>query len=119
MRLDGWSQTGHGTCVSVDPRTNVSRWLSIWRSSNNTVVGRENNVVYMDSFFKGRGLGYVHLRSSLYHLLAASRKMHQSLETQQESGLKCGITEVCSTVSTVLWRQRGCYGIWNGQPFTT
>jgi hypothetical protein len=25
-----------------------------------------------------RGLGYLHIRSSLYHLLAASRKLHQS-----------------------------------------
>jgi len=40
-------------------------------------------------------------------------------ETQQESGLKCSITEVYSTVSHELWRQRGCYVIWNGQPFTT
>ncbi len=40
-------------------------------------------------------------------------------ETQQESGLKSGITEVCSTVSNVLWRQRGCYVIWNDQRFTT
>src|SRR6266436_2993818 len=39
-------------------------------------------------------------------------------ETQQESGLKCSITEVYSTVSTVLWRQRGCYVIWNDQRFT-
>src|SRR6266852_6629827 len=111
MRLEGRPQTGHGTCVSVDPRTKVSRWLSIWRSSNNTWVGRENNVVSMDSFFKGRGLGYLHIRSSLYHLLAASRKLHQSQETQQESGLKCSITEVYSTVSNVLWRQEGCYAI--------
>src|SRR5260221_13895041 len=78
MRLEGRPQTGHGTCVSVDPRTKVSRWLSIWRSSRKTWVGRENNVVSMDSFFKGRGLGYLHIRSSLYHLLAASRKLHQS-----------------------------------------
>jgi len=40
-------------------------------------------------------------------------------ETQQKSGLKCSITEVYSTVSHELWRQRGCYGIWNGQRFTT
>jgi TnpA family transposase len=40
-------------------------------------------------------------------------------ETQQESGLKSSITEVYSTVSKTLWRQRGCYVIWNGQPFTT
>ena len=36
-------------------------------------------------------------------------------ETQQESGLKSSITEVCSTVSNELWRQKGCYVIWNVQ----
>jgi len=41
------------------------------------------------------------------------------VETQQESGLKSSITEVYSTVSKTLWRQRGCYVTWNGQPFTT
>jgi YaaC-like protein len=40
-------------------------------------------------------------------------------ETQQESGLKSSITEVYSTVLNSLWRQRGCYATWNGQPFTT
>ena len=39
-------------------------------------------------------------------------------ETQQESSLKCSITEVHSTVSNELWRQRGCYDIWNDQRFT-
>src|SRR5258708_17549447 len=41
------------------------------------------------------------------------------VETQQESGLKCSITEVYSTVSKTLWRQRGCYVIWNDQRFTS
>src|SRR6266704_454457 len=39
--------------------------------------------------------------------------------TQQECGLKSSITEVYSTVSKTLWRQRGCYVTWNGQPFTS
>ena len=39
-------------------------------------------------------------------------------ETQQESGLKGSITEVYATVSNRLWRQRGCYVIWNDQRFT-
>ncbi len=38
--------------------------------------------------------------------------------TQQESGLKYSITEVYSTVSKLLWRQRGCSVTWNGHPFT-
>jgi hypothetical protein len=55
--------------------------------------------------------------------IAARRKMLNECkireETQQESGLKTSITEVYSTVLNSLWRQRGCYVIWNGQPFTT
>jgi hypothetical protein len=39
-------------------------------------------------------------------------------ETQQESGFKSSITEVYSTVLNSLWRQRGCYVPWNGQPCT-
>src|SRR6266566_9510718 len=41
------------------------------------------------------------------------------LGIQHGSGLKSGINEVYSTVSKQLWRQRGCYVTWNGQPFTT
>ncbi len=37
---------------------------------------------------------------------------------KQGDGLKSGITEVSSTVSKQLWRQRGCSDIWNDQPFT-
>jgi transposase len=51
------------------------------------------------------------------YLTASSCKIR--VETQQESGLKYSITEVYSTVSQTLWRQRGCYVTWNGQPFTT
>ncbi len=37
---------------------------------------------------------------------------------KQGGGLKPGINEVSSTVSNELWRQKGCYDTWNGQPFT-
>src|SRR5260370_34796412 len=56
---------------------------------------------------------------SILSPLSGSRKVRQSQETQQESGLKCSITEVYSTVSKSLWRQRGCYVTWNGQRFTS
>jgi hypothetical protein len=111
VALEGWPQTGQGTCVSIDPRTNVSRLLSIWRSSRNTLVGRVNNVRSMDSFFKGRGLGYVHNRTSLYHLLAASRKMHQSpFLTVFYNYYQCSPN---LTQNSQCSRAPGSYGIWS------
>ena len=61
-------------------------------------------------------------RHHLYRIYIQGNKVRQRCkireETQQESGLKCSITEVYSTVSNILWRQRGCYDIWNDQRFT-